>query len=605
MQQKIIQQIESLNKTLVWIKQHASENYEQQFMQVVMRKRAMRDMLNALEVNCGIAIVGECYSGKTHLLSSLFDMKEPHSFTITANGKEYNYLNDINSISSNSIHTAVVTRFTTYRNVPQLYSIDYPIVAKLLSVADIVMILCEAYYNGLADWPSDGQNLDDKASDICRHLKDQPLNEHPIVTAEDLCTIILYLKTYVPSAASINQSSFLKRIALVADRISTQEELADVFSALWNSHPTFDRLFTKLVDILFRLNFASDVYLPIDAVLHDGRSSILNWDFKMELSPESEEDFTNVYVINKYNNNICWVGTIAKGDISAVCKEVVFKVDEKYVESPRFYFMEDIAPEVQSMLSKNPCKADFLDECDLLDFPDWRDCPIVNSRNLLENENRLLFIIQRVKSRYLFHKYTDEHLINALLVCISNSHCTISDMYRRIETWIEKNIGSTPQERKRMIDITGGIAPLFYVATQFNKDLDFNRLSTHGDEYYNYAMHHRFGIIALRECFHDRQVEWPKNWTGQGINFKNSYLLCSEQESRNGYLWKDKYKVMRTLFCSNEVVNMLFENPALAWDVAVSCNNDGSLRIVEKLSALSPYLKELRERLFNDLLSIM
>ena len=68
---------------------------------------------------------------------------------------------------------------------------------------------------------------------------------------------------------------------------------------------------------------------------------------------------------------------------------------------------------------------------------------------------------------------------------------------------------------------------------------------------------------------------------------------------------KDKYQVMRTLFCSNEVVNMLFENPALAWDVAVSCNNDGSLRIVEKLSALSPYLKELRERLFNDLLSIM
>ena len=589
-------------------------------------KHDMRVMLNALDSNCGIGIVGECDSGKSHLLSCLLGNDGSHPFAVKANGKEYVFKNEINPHPQSHIDKPTITRFTTYGNNPQLYSEAYPVVARLLSVVDIVIVLCDAYYNGIADWTlSDSAALDEKADEIYSSLHGLPINERPILCADDLLTISLYLKQHIPYVDSINRSSFFERVALVAEYVSSKEELLSIFSILWNNHSAFDRLFTRLVGILASLDYASEVYLPIDAVLHYDvdRNSILSWGSIEDLYQESDENVTDVYVRNKYDNQISKVGTLGKGAVSAVCKEVVFKIEEEYAESPRCYHMDGIAPEVQAMLNKNSITADFLTQCDLLDFPAWSGYLLERSYSLLEDEHRPLYLYQRTKSKYLFDKYNDEHLINALLVCISHRQCSVVDMHRRIEIWVEKNVGKTPEERHRMIEAAEGIAPLFLVFTGFNMDMDFRRLSNQGDAYFDWALYDRFERIALREYFHVDTVEWPKNWTGQGISFQDSYLhrsfrysglgrsmlykgyhelgyeLPCEAISGNGYMLEDEYQKMRTLFCNNEAVNKLFDNPALAWDVAASCNNDGSLRIVERLSSLSPHLESLRDRLFD------
>jgi hypothetical protein len=102
-------------------------------------------------------------------------------------------------------------------------------------------------------------------------------------------------------------------------------------------------------------------------------------------------------------------------------------------------------------------------------------------------------------------------------------------------------------------------------------------------------------------------AEWVENWTHPGDSFKNSYLLrdfkySGEKGSRlySGFategceqkliMSKTFYDAMRDSFCNNETTNLLFESPALSWDVAATRNNDGALRILEKLNELSLYL---------------
>ena len=70
---------------------------------------------------------------------------------------------------------------------------------------------------------------------------------------------------------------------------------------------------------------------------------------------------------------------------------------------------------------------------------------------------------------------------------------------------------------------------------------------------------------------------------------------------------KTFYDTMRESFCNNEATNSLFENPALSWDVAATRNNDGTLRILEKLNDLFLHLCKEREKQYdmqlNDLRS--
>ena len=58
-------------------------------------------------------------------------------------GKVYNFIEEMNPHTNNTEATGVVTRFTTHYEVLDQ---DFPIKVRLLSVADILQILCDTAY---------------------------------------------------------------------------------------------------------------------------------------------------------------------------------------------------------------------------------------------------------------------------------------------------------------------------------------------------------------------------------------------------------------------------------------------------------------------------
>ena len=421
--------------------------------------------------NASIAVVGEVHSGKSYLIHSLLQ-DDNHQFWIEANDGGHDFLNEINPLPSYHKSTGIITRFTSYNSSPQRYNRNYPVVAKLLSVTDIVVILCQAYYEGISDcsWPT-LQALEERAEFVARTFSALPKQKEPLMKAEEVLTIKSYFAKHIRFSLDIMRSDFFDKVAMVAERIPSNEWLSSVFSLLWDNNQEFDRLYARLISILLRLELTKEVYLPIDAVLHHQNdcNTILNSANIRDLFNDNVEYVTDVYV--RKGDDFQQIGTLGKSMIRAVCKEVVFKVEMANVYSRRNYSLDDITPEVRKLLNTNGFYADFLLNCDLLDFPGLISRPHENLCHLKENDCMIASIYNCAKTQYLFDKYNEESQIGALLFCHNYKNCSVPNLWIMLKEWVENNIGKTSQERNVTLSHLGGISPLFNICTMFNVDM--------------------------------------------------------------------------------------------------------------------------------------
>ena len=126
----------------------------------------------------------------------------------------------------------------------------------------------------------------------------------------------------------------------------------------------------------------------------------------------------------------------------------------------------------------------------------------------------------------------------------------------------------------------------------------------------------RFETILNRQCFHRETTDWVKNWTEDGDDFKNSYVLRDYKFSEkiyNGFTEEGKetsrrisdvfYDKMRSSFIKDQYVQNLFQNPDIAWDAAASMNNDGALYILENLADVAAQMDKTREEDFAKVLN--
>lgn len=146
----IDKQISALNEAIEWGKKYIKEEAEsQEFHRRLVNIRREMNMIDfALRERCAAATFGESQMGKSYLVNAMFsDPSTP--FSVRNGGKSYVFKRDINPSEENSQieATGVVTRFT-HRPIemPQGVPNDF-LRAQLLSVADVIMILSEAYYN--------------------------------------------------------------------------------------------------------------------------------------------------------------------------------------------------------------------------------------------------------------------------------------------------------------------------------------------------------------------------------------------------------------------------------------------------------------------------
>lgn len=632
----IQKQIESVNKSLEWIKNFNPDHYEQRFIELVGLRCKMRKIEEAQREKPAIAAFGESQKGKSYLIGNLLQKKKSQFEVRDEKGEMVNFVDRVNPIGDNKEATGVVTRFTPFNDAgnKERYCAEHPIIVKLFSVSRIATILCDSYYMDLSDpkFYSDDE-IKEVAGRIYEQYSGKPENPQSLIVEDDIIDIKNYLEKYVTVTQGLRRSGYFEKLALVIRRVP-QSEWASVLQYLWHENPIVTRLFQRLVDAMQRLGFSREVYVDFDAVMHlgDNKNTIMSVDCLNGLDDNSWSLKTDVYVMK--DGKLTKVPAFPKCELCALCMEAIFKIEPEFLNDEATYgFKSNEADQPGHMpvqtKGKLPdtVKKDLLASTDLLDFPGAKNRLAV-MEEFLTNVNEagvsnLVQMLLRGKVAYLFNSYNESRIINILMFCQDSIDVHVNEMYRMINDWVEKYVGASVRVRQQTIQNCGGISPLFVVSTKFNMDMiETGKEDQDSDAGLNGRWEGRFIKVLYTKSFKAGDVKWFTNWDGEGSTFKNTYLLRDYKYSgctgkgNNLYKGYDEnnpdseeeqlvlspgfYNRMRNTFISNPNVQMFFEDPAKSWDVAASKNNDGALYIIERLSTVAKNMGKTREEQFSQ-----
>lgn len=616
---KIADQIENINKSLDWIKKNKPQDYDQKFIQLIELRRTLRKVLSASYNNPGIAAFGKSQVGKSYLISCLLqDNGKP--FMVKAGNELHNFVYKINPPSDNGggkESTGVITRFSSFNRAPDRYSEKFPVLVKTFSVTDLLLVLADSYFNDFGDYVViDEDEINTISQKWNEKYSNSAIVSNSPIKADDILFLKYYFNKYIHHAHTLNKTSLFNHLTMLIERIPVSD-YPNVFSCLWNNETNFNNVFTRLLTTLSTFGFAEYIYLPIEAVLHKDvkENTIMSVQCLKQLFEESKTHTSDVY-LKKGDDFVKCATNMPKSELCAICSEVVFKIEESFLSSTQSYAWENMNTSVQNKVNHNPIELKMLRTNDLLDFPGARSREAERLSKL--STSTVMDFFLRGKVAYLFNKYNEEMFINILLYCHHNKDNDVTYLYSLLESWVHNYVGKTPSERKRKIEIAHK-SPLFYIGTMFNLDMELQPgkvESEQTEETIDQTWIGRFETILNRQCFHRETTDWVKNWTEDGDDFKNSYVLRDYKFSEkiyNGFTEEGKetsrrisdvfYDKMRSSFIKDQYVQNLFQNPDIAWDAAASMNNDGALYILENLADVAAQMDKTREEDFVKVLN--
>ena len=622
MVQEINKQIEAINKSLDWIKKNKPEQYEQKFINLIECRKELKKVAAAAINNPGIAAFGKSQVGKSFLVSCLLQDNDIMARDEQGNVKPYKFVSKINPPSDpggGKESTGVVTRFSSFKRRQNDYSVDFPVMVNTFSLTDVILILADSFYKDVTT--HNALHSDNEAEAICISIietyRNKPLVGNPVIEADDVLYMKDYLKKHCGEAQSINRSVFFDYVALIIDRVPISEYI-NVFSNLWCKNPHVTNLYHVLYNTLRTFNFARNIYLPIDAVLHNEikENTIMSVQCLNQLLNDNVTYTTDVYVMEN-GQFVKRASNFSKSAICAICSEVIFKIEESFLSSKSRYDFSHIKDEhVASRLTHEDVTMDMLRDNDLLDFPGARS-RLDQHEDTLSNNETMLKCLLRGKVAYLFNKFNSELGINILLYSHHNKDNDVTYIYKLVEDWVNTYVGATPEERRKKLEATE-VSPLFYIGTMFNLDMELGVMqSTYTESGIDQRWIGRFETVMNSQCFNRNSVAWINNWTREGENFQNSYMLrdykfsgtkaglydgFEETGRETGLIMsQDYYDTMRRTFIGNKFSKQYFADPALSWDVVASMNNDGSLWVMQNLDKVAKRMDSARDQQFESI----
>ena len=646
----VINDINILNKGLEWLRLHNPEQYEQAFFPMVDGGRRLRRQLVALSENPAIGAFGESQTGKSYQINTLLNRNDK-AFVIKSDSypEGIGFVDEINPIGDKREATGVVTRLTSFRNAPQRYNSKYPVIVKLLTVSQLATILASGYYANIRDYTT---YSDDELKAISRLIHERyasrPEQPDSALVEDDILDIKQYLASYVEAPTQgMLRSKYFETLTRIIRRVPAAEWV-EVLKYLWHGNEVISRLFERLVEKMQRLGYAREVYVPIEAVAHRGNGNyrtIMSVACLNGLDDPEWSIRTDVYVpVNGAANELRREADFPTCDLCAISAEVIFKIDEEYLSEKRSYFYDESKAGEPGYLSRSSrmkladeVGKDLLVNTDLLDFPGARS-PEQQDEAFCTEGNKdksgqsvLVKIFLRGKIAYLFNYYSESHMMKVLMFCHHDEQSEVKNLHILVDQWIRRNVGSNVAERAATLASTGGISPLFVVATKINLDMTQRNYEAHNNaNAINNRWEDRFRTVLLDAVLNWSNVDWFRNWSAPGVSFKDTYLLRSYEHSScapngnqmfNGYdvatssperelvMDKDYYRLLRSTFVSNSSVRELFFDPELAWDVVSTLNNDGSLYIIERMTKVAAAAARLRNdqmmRERNDIMSLV
>ena len=443
--QSIDKHIELTNDTLGWAKEFHKDAFPvREFKDY---RRRLNKIRRALDGKCSAAAYGESQVGKSYLMSSLLSSADK-PFVIENGGNTYSFIDELNPSGGNNTKiesTGVITRFTVPSHPSALGSM---VKIENLSVVDIISLIADSYYNDIKIDPSSvllKDSINHRLEALHAKWHTAP-RVQAVITDDDIHDIADYLAEVIGSpAANIVQSNFVKTVGAIIEKVPA-ENWAEVFGILWNDNADLTTLFTTLINAYRLINFAQIVYVPFDSVLRK-KGTLLKIEWLDTVCGRDTDHGTDTTVTDVYDaaGNLL-ARDFGKGELSALIAELTFELPA-------------------SVANDRP----FLREMDLLDFPGARSREKFQEKEIAKVLPQML---RRGKVAYLFNKYSRSLKISCVLFCHHNDQKTEATIGDTITSWIEENIGTTPEARARMLANTNGIAPMFMVGTKFNIDLE-------------------------------------------------------------------------------------------------------------------------------------
>ncbi|GHT25159.1 hypothetical protein AGMMS4957_19460 [Bacteroidia bacterium] len=589
MEKNIQKQLEIIEKSNAWIRNSLEGNKQKDaYRNMVNCRRELNKKKFALEDNPAAAVFGDSQVGKSYLIDALL-CDQGNTFSITDNdGTVYGFKKDMNPIGGGSESTILVSRFSTkYKPI----NLKYPIKAKLLSPADLVLVLCDSYYNdikGSRDSMLQREDIDTEVQEMKNKWQDRNIQQN-VFEEDDVLDIQEYVCGNFETKAVNLSDYFFKEISLLIAKVQP-EEWKDIFSLLWNKNEKFTRLFSNLISEYSKLNFTDTLYLPLEAVLYK-HGTLLDVTRIKELyetkTPEQIEKTKKTVTEYKETTDALIIEntierekkSISKSYLCALSAELIFSLPE-------------------SLQTNKP----FLIKTDLLDFPGARARKTTPEDDIVENGMSELLI--RGKVAYLFNKYSNFEKINILLFCAKHTQPEERTMPQILAPLVKKIIGKDPQSREEFIQ-KSKISPLFIIGTFFNENL--KRLPADnkddGGSSLNYRWFQRFDSTLAAELIDTETYDWFKNWTVSDPNFRNIFLLRDYEYSTDIFEGFSKTTLkesdkkpdpedypgfsdkLRQSFLDYDFVKRHFPEPqSESWDAAADMNKDGTDLIIKKLT---------------------
>ena len=584
--------IELIDASIAWAKEYGKDTFPYEIFKDYRRK--LRRIQNALDENCSAAAYGESQVGKSYLMSSLLSSsKSP--FVITNSEKSYSFIDQLNPSGGNTSKiesTGVITRFTLNKGDSTMK--DF-VKIRNLSIVDIILLLADSYYNDIKINQDNVLKYDEINSILegKSPLWASRIIQQSEIDEDDIKDIADYMHDIIGNAASgFNQSNFCKIVAPIIQFVS-YDKWVELFSLLWNNNKELSHLFSVLINEYKKIKFQTNVYVPFNAVLKE-KGTLLKIEWLdtvcgVCIDTGKDEIYTDVYDVN---GNLL-AKDFHKGNLSALIAEITFELPDALAVDRKF-----------------------LHKLDLLDFPGARSRDKFKEQEI---HTVLPKILRRGKVAYLFNKYSRSLRISSVLFCHHNDQKAEATIGETINNWLEENIGATPEERANMLNNTNGIAPLFFIATKFNIDLERtktdNPLNTDKlDDHWN-----RFNTVFPEIVKPNR---WLDDWVKPGglfrsASFQNIYPLRdfywsgkngvfdgysdgeikSEEKSVHSFEdYPDYFENLKLSFLQNDFVRKHFADPERTWNDVATINNDGSKAIISSLDAIAGVLDDARKQ---------
>lgn len=587
--------IQAIERALGWMKYVPEAERLDYKRKLVDFRRELKKIQYAVSEPCSTAAFGESQMGKSYLVSAMLSTPS-HPLSVTDGQNSYNFINEINPSMPNSTieATGVITRFTIRPSdtTPKGY-----LKTQLLSVPDVVLLLCEAYYNQI-DYSNESIIQTMEINEILSNIvPERPAIRETLLSDDDVQVI----KDYIENSSLQKKCNDVLKSDLFGFLTLHLEELSDrqvieIVKILWNKEEHISRLWDDMLAAYAKLKYSPVVYARFDAVLKR-KGTLLDVARLDEMYCKEPESVGSEY---------------------EPFTEVKLSADDAPIKIEKSFLSSLIAELSFVLPAELASSRPFLNDLDILDFPGARRPEQLKQSKLDEGKN-LSTVLRRGKVTYLFNKYSASKRISTLLFCHNNNMSAESTMGSLLDGWM-KSIGEDPATRERYV-ATSLVPPLFIIGTWFNKDLEYHEEKAGDMDRLNERWQRRFISVLEKEVLKSLDVNdhWFNSWSMTTKAFQNIYMLRDFKYSKSIYSGYDPnagtpemgepiqpetypafFSDLKKSFVTNDFVKRHFANPNDAWDCSATCANDGTLRIIENLDKMAPNVAKARDEKFQQ-----